>query len=82
MFSSFSPTSLTTLSHLLYGFLLFSTSYEHSLPLPYVSQKETRGRLLPMRSGILNCQHLVKNLPAMQETLVQFLGREDPLEKG
>ena len=25
---------------------------------------------------------LVKNLPAMQETLVQFLGREDPPEKG
>ena len=25
---------------------------------------------------------LVKNLPAMQETLVQFLGWEDPLEKG
>ena len=25
---------------------------------------------------------LVKNLPAMQETLVQFLGREDPLKKG
>ena len=25
---------------------------------------------------------LVKNQPAMQETLVQFLGREDPLEKG
>ena len=25
---------------------------------------------------------LVKNLPAMQETLVQFLGREVPLEKG
>ena len=25
---------------------------------------------------------LVKNLPAMQETLVRFLGREDPLEKG
>ena len=24
---------------------------------------------------------LVKNLPAMQETLVQFLGQEDPLEK-
>ena len=24
---------------------------------------------------------LVKNLPATQETLVQFLGREDPLEK-
>ena len=25
---------------------------------------------------------LVKNPPAMQETLVQFLGREDLLEKG
>ena len=24
----------------------------------------------------------VKNLPAMQETLVQSLGQEDPLEKG
>ena len=24
---------------------------------------------------------LVKNPPAMQETLIQFLGREDPLEK-
>ena len=24
----------------------------------------------------------VKNLPAMQETQVQFLGQEDPLEKG
>ena len=25
--------------------------------------------------------HLVKNLPVMQETLVRFLGREDPLEE-
>ena len=25
---------------------------------------------------------LVKYLPAIQETLVQFLGQEDPLEKG
>ena len=25
---------------------------------------------------------LVKNLPAMRETPVQFLGRDDPLEKG
>ena len=24
----------------------------------------------------------VKNLPAMQETPIQFLGQEDPLEKG
>ena len=27
-------------------------------------------------------RRLVKNLPAMQETLVQFLGQEDSLEKG
>ena len=26
--------------------------------------------------------HLVKNLPAMQETPVPFLGQENPLEKG
>ena len=25
---------------------------------------------------------LIKNPPAMQKTLVQFLGQEDPLEKG
>ena len=25
---------------------------------------------------------MVKNLPAMQETQVQFLGQEDPVEKG
>ena len=25
---------------------------------------------------------MVKNLPAMQDTQVQCLGREDPLEKG
>ena len=25
---------------------------------------------------------MVKNLPAMQEILVQFLGQEDPLETG
>ena len=25
---------------------------------------------------------LVKNLPVMRETLIQFLGREDTMEKG
>jgi len=25
---------------------------------------------------------MVKNLPAMQETWVQFMGQKDPLEKG
>ena len=33
-------------------------------------------------SGICCIAQLVKNPPAMQETLTQFLGREDPPEKG
>ena len=35
----------------------------------------------PAARGFLVAQ-MVKNLPAMQETLVRFLGWEDPLEKG
>ena len=40
-----------------------------------------------MPNMIIFCVHslvaqLVKNLPAMQETWVRFLGWEDPLEKG
>ena len=36
--------------------------------------------VFPHRASMI--AQLVKNLPAMQETLVQFLSREDPLEKG
>ena len=36
--------------------------------------------ILQMRASLR--AQLVKNLPAMQETLVRFLGWEDPLEKG
>ena len=32
--------------------------------------------------GVSLIAQLVKNLPAMQETPVWFLGQEDPLEKG
>ena len=35
-----------------------------------------------MPAGASLIGHLVKNPPAMQETLVRFLGQEDPLEKG
>ena len=35
---------------------------------------------LPWRASPI--AQLVKNLPAMQETLVRFLGREDLLKKG
>ena len=41
---------------------------------------------LKILQGIYNWAFLIvqlgKNLPAMQETLVRLLGREDPLEKG
>ena len=36
----------------------------------------------PMADWASLIAQLVKNLPEMQETLVQFLGQEDPLEKG
>ena len=37
----------------------------------------------PINSGWASLiAQLIKNPPAMQETLVQFLGQEDPLEKG
>ena len=36
--------------------------------------------MLPTYGASLVAQ-MVKNLPAMQETWVQFLGQEDPLEK-
>ena len=37
------------------------------------------GKLKFMRASLI--AQSVKNLPAMQETWVQFLGQEDPLEK-
>ena len=42
-------------------------------------QSEKAG--LKLKMGFPVAQ-LVKNPPAMQETLVRFLGQEDPLEKG
>ena len=36
---------------------------------------------MPVYGASLVAQ-LVKNPPAMLETLVQYMGREDPLEKG
>ena len=35
--------------------------------------------ITPLQASLV--AQLVKNLPTMQETLVQFLGWEDPLEK-
>ena len=64
-----------------------STGGGHGNPLQY-SGLET-----PMNKGVWQVTihrvtkaslvaQLVKNLPAIQKTLVQFLGGEDPLEKG
>ena len=39
-------------------------------------------RGFPGGSGASLIAQLVKNPPAMQETLVRLLGQEDPLEKG
>ena len=36
----------------------------------------------PLVLGSCLVAQMVKNLPAMQETHVQSLGQEDPLEKG
>ena len=47
---------------------------ENSLVLDGVSTNE------PSQASLV--AQLVKNLPAMQETPVQFLGQEDPLEEG
>ena len=37
-------------------------------------------KLMKRRASLV--AQTVKNLPAVQETLIPFLGREDPLEKG
>ena len=39
-------------------------------------------QLLPVFNGVALMAHMVKNLPAMQEMWVWFLGQEDPSEKG
>ena len=63
----------------------------HGLATEQHQSKEVNPNIYPIYSNelILNylqltyfLVQLVKNLPAMQETLVRFLGREDPLEKG
>ena len=37
---------------------------------------------LNVKAGTSLVAQLIKNLPAMQKTPIQFLGQEDPLEKG
>ena len=46
------------------------------LPLPYMHS------FYSLNISLIKIAQLVKNLPAMQKTLVQFLGQEDLLEIG
>ena len=49
---------------------------------PWASTASSDKQILPSSSsGLLRAQ-TVKDPPAMQETRVQSLGREDPLEEG
>jgi len=52
------------------------------LPAELASRKELpffKIKVLKLRTTLAQ---LVKNPPVMQETLLRFLGREDPLEEG
>ena len=49
---------------------------EHKSPISPALQAES----LPLMDFLV--AQMVKNLPAMHETWVQFLGRDDPLQKG
>ena len=73
-------------AYLPYFSLLYSKFLESSILLIFISPlpSEPPGKpiikeISPQASLIAQ---LVKNLPVMQETLVQFQGWEDPLEKG
>ena len=50
-------------------------SFFSTLPQPHPD-------LIQKSLGAFLVAQMVKNLPAMQETQVQSLGQEDPLEKG
>ena len=51
--------------------------------IPGLGRSAEEGIGYPLRYfGAFLMAQLVKNLPAMQETLVQFQGCEDPLKKG
>ena len=54
--------------------------YHETIEVSCLKFKETQLRPCDFQASLIG--QLVKNLPAMQETLVRFLGWEDLLEKG
>ena len=49
--------------------------------IPGLVRSPGEGNSCPLQYGASIVAQSVKNLPAMQETWVRFLGQEDPLEK-
>ena len=75
--------SLTdTVIIILYGFcILYLRRHRELIPVP--SQCYSCGIMcVQYETGVSLVVQIVKNLHAMQETQVQSLGQEDPLEKG
>jgi len=62
---------------LLWGIFLIQGSNPHLLLLLHWQA----GSLPPVSSRASLVVQMVKNLPVMQETRVQFLGQEDPLDE-
>ena len=68
--------------HTLKPLYLYSVQF-HSLPSTGTHYSETGGLSYPyFHIFFTMLAHMVKNLPAVQETLVRSLGWEDPLQKG
>ena len=51
----------------------------HLIILKFEKKMTSLSAISPLNSSFI--AQLVKNLPAMQETPVRFMGQEDPLEK-
>ena len=65
--------------------LKIELAYDSAFPLLSIYPDKTviqKDICIPMFIRASLVAQLVKNPPAMQETSVQFLGREDPLKKG
>ena len=78
--------NVSPLKKKLHIFLVRKPRFEQNIACEEISRKISNNNFfhLPQATmkGASQVAQLVKNSPAMQESLVQFLGWEDPLEKG
>ena len=75
-----SPWTIAHQAPLSMGF--FRQEHWSGLPFPSPTGWQASWITIQLRPKVSLVAQLVKNLPAVQETLVQFLGQEYPLEKG